>query len=417
MGEEWRTGKTKVKLAAIDRSWVEHRPEWNKANAFIKLEAGNKIPTKARLIQGNKNERTAYEFPEEYAAVSNALKHVGDEEFMDNGVTYKFIYAGGLDHNAMSDQLSLAWGEAGLWKILDECDGSNWDATMQEPTLTAEYNVYNMLKMRAAVAFRSRCGGVDGRILVKIDRITKYALKYHTAWKRLSGDWNTSVGNTLVSMIVRFVVLSELPPSMRPTKVWALFMGDDYLAIYSFDKAVDFKQLKLLLDQGEQGMGITPERGLFKDPIHTTFISMGVWPRRGGGYQFLPQPGRQLGKLFWTLKNVHPNNTKAHCRGIAEAFWPVYWGFPMMMRFLQRHFYLGVQAIAYESYFSDKFTKRIRDVDFAAGFVARYNLPFTATEFEWPKDGGGMVLLRHPLVDEMIRVESLAPADRPACIS
>ncbi len=406
---EWRIGKKRAKLHLIDESKKYDWTTYDKAKSFVKREVCCKIPTKARLIQGNWNEITAYEYPEEYVAVSKALQSLNHDTFDHGGINYQFVYAGGMSHDDLSDCFTTWWNEPGR-KIIDERDGKNWDSTMQESLLVSEARIYEFLKMKAAAAFYKRSQGVYGKIHCKIG-LFKQVIKYFTSWKRLSGDWNTSVGNTIISMIIAFVVLSQLPDHLKPRKVRALFMGDDYLAIYYFDQAVDTLALQLAMNVGESRMGITPERALFTDPLAVTFISLGVWPRFDGGLQFVPQPGKQLRKLFWSAKKLHPNEVPDYQSGIALAFWPVYWGFPLMMQFLKAHYTKPQPKYQYDAYFADKLTKKVRPVNWQAGIVYKYRIPFSATHLELPRVNG-MVICSAQVADEMLRVETLDPCQR-----
>lgn len=408
---EWRVGKTMVKLNAIDQSKIFDEPKWQDCLAFVKFEVGCKIPTKARLIQGNVNEATAYQFPDVYAAITGALKHIGDEWVVCDGVRYRFHYAGGMNHNELSDSFSAAVAAAGSQYILDERDGKNWDSTMQLETLTAEALVYDMLKLPVVAPFLTRSKECWGRV-----RCQGYApVKYVTSWKRLSGDWNTSVGNTLISMIICATTVRALPDHLRPAAVEAYFMGDDYLGVYTYDQVPSPRDLHEALDHFECRCGITPERGLFRDPLAVTFISLGVWPRRTGGYQFVPQPAKQMVKLFCSVSRLSQKQVAEYNNGICIGFWHTYKDFAMMQTFLKAHYSPGVRGKTLDWYhIAQALTKEDRNVDWRGGFCLRYSQPYTSTFFELPKMPYG--ILQHPIVDLMLGVESMDPVDRPQCL-
>lgn len=408
----WRVGKKQVKLAMIDKSRMFDKLQAGKARSFVKFEVGTRVPKKARLIQGNVNECTAYYRPAEYQALGTALKKLGHTTFRDGTTDFQFHYAGGLNHNELSD-LASEWLQMPNIYI-DERDGANWDSTMQRPTLTAELLVYEMLKCKSAMEFAIRSALVQGKIYTRSheNKFRRWVVKYETAWKRLSGDWNTSVGNTMISMMIAFVAITELPTHLKPKTVRALFMGDDYWAVYQFDELPDPRCLADAMNAKERTMGITPERGIFVDPFATTFISLGLWPRQGGGYQFVPQIGKQLRKLYWTTKRCTLKQAEEIANGISIAFWPVYRGHPLMMRFLKAH-YTGKKYVEWDHYFGDKLTKQDRNIDWVAGSIYRYNIPLVAYSF----DLDGIAIYHHPVVEETLRIESLDPQDRPACLS
>jgi len=392
------------KLANIDRSRTFDRVARQRAKSFVKFEVGFKMPTKARLIQGNENEVTAYEFPEEYAAIGKALKEVLEFEY--GGISFEFQYASGLSHNDLSDLISSWISRSGPNTIYDERDGVNWDSTMQEETLKCEGELYEALGMEAAAAFFERLRGARG--IVHYPKQGWYSfIAYITAFKRLSGDWDTSIGNSLISMLITLIAITELPPHLKPARVSALFMGDDYLGVYSYEGAVDIEGLTAALNANEETCGITPERGLFTDPLQVSFISLGLWPRRCGGYQFVPHPARQLHKLFATITEIPQRHMVAYATALSEAFWPVYWGWPMMMRFLKMH-WVKTRPYQLEPWYRNTLTLAPRDVDWVRGFICKYNLPFVATHFEF--DTG--LFQRHPLVDHMLRFEAADPSVR-----
>lgn len=406
---EWRVGKTQVKLAQIDRSTIFDGLQQNKAKAFTKFEISTKVPTKARIIQGNMNERTAYEHPWEYQALAQTLKEI--PQFEIDGVTFDLHYAGGLNHDELSDLLT-EWCRGTNW-YLDERDGKNWDSTMQKATLLAEYDLYAFLGMKSAKRFFERCSGVKGYM-----RFKDAFIKYYTAWKRLSGDWNTSVGNTIISMMILVTAILMLPKSLRPKVVHGLFMGDDYLGAYHFDHKPDPTALCAALNEYESLCGITPERGIFEDPYSVTFISLGVWPRLDGGLQFVPQPAKQMRKLFWSVKRLDDVLLADYEAQIAEAFWPVYHGWEMMMAFLKLHYHPRRRKHQFElGYMHWMLTPRPRGVNWQMGFVWKYSIPYTACNFPIERNLGECIIYHHPVVERMLEIESQDPCDRRWCLA
>lgn len=408
---EWRIGKPLGKLMNIDRSRLFDRVAPNKAKSFAKREVNVAVPSKARLIQGNHNELTAYEHPEEYAVMTAVLKAVRDKEFVWCGVSCKFVYAGGLDHQALSEILTEE-SRAFPTVVYDERDGKNWDATMNESLLRSEAFVYEMLGLAAATRFLQRSAKVVGTCVTKVPGRT-VRIKYKTAWKRLSGDWNTSVGNTIISMIIVFTVIQGLPEHLRPKRWCGLFMGDDYLGIMGYGGRPCLVTLAKALNDLESSCGITPIRGLFLDPLQISFISLGVWPRFDGGYQFVPKPGKQLAKLFWAKDDKYRNYVRDYASAIAQSFWHTYHGFPLMMSFLKLHFVRKPRQIALDPYIVDPLVAVGAEVDWRTGFVWKYRIPFDALSFQVPEFG----VWHHPAVKMMIDLESLDPQDRRGCLA
>lgn len=405
---DWLGGRPLAKVKVILESKLYDNLRPRDIHAFVKKEVGVKIPTKARLIQGHANESTAYEHPGEYKAVAKAVKDLGDHEFTIDGVAFRLVYAAGLNHDELSDMFTDVVTPNSYY---DERDGKNWDSTMNEQLLRAEISVYEMLNMFAAKGALLRSMKARGSIFFK-----HYAkIVYETCWKRLSGDWNTSIGNSIISMIICVTVILSLPSHLRPESVVAFFMGDDYLARYRYKGELPCpKELTKALNDLEGRCGITPERGIFNNPLDVTFISLMVWPRHNGGYQFVPKPAKQLAKLFSTHRHVPQRQIQPVLNGITISMGYTYTGFRFMMLFLKSQFspHSKVKFEAWMRKHLDSTTKEHRDVAWEAGFYHHYGLPIQAL----PPMRHDVGLYSHPVVDHMLTIESLDPMDRLACL-
>jgi hypothetical protein len=411
----WRVGKTRAKLAMIDKSKLFDKLKLTQARASIKHEVVSKTPKKARVIQAHKNEATAYHLPHEYLALNCALKACATHQFECCGVELQLVYAGGYNHDELSD-ITSTWLQLPGSMLIDECDGKNWDATMQAPLLAAEAAVYAAVGARAHLDVTTRNTCVDGKLWCRDFGIKqRFKIKYVTSQKRLSGDFNTSLGNSMISMIVAYNVLTSLPPQLKPKTAKMLFMGDDYVGFYFWaGRAPCPIELKRALNDGWSSFGISPERGLFDDPFHISFISLTLWPRRNGGVQWVPMIGKQCLKLFWTAKRCSPKFATAIANGIAQGFWFVYYGHPLMMRMLKRHYNPQKPSIKWDHYFSDMLTQTNREIDWRWGNCIKYGVPLSAANFELPSVNA---VLKHPFVDHMLQLDLLDPADRKACLA
>ncbi len=400
-------GKSLVKRAAINHSQAFDTCHCDRCTAFVKVEVNSGAARKARLIQANVNEATAYENPREYYACLKALADFATYEYTQEGVVFQLVYAGGMDHDQLSDLASEWLAQPDI--AIDERDGKNWDASMQRPMMQAILDIYKALHMQSHRSASARYPRVRGAAYPK-DGFSRIVMKYVSCWKRLSGDWDTTFGNTAISMMCCVFSVTNLPPHLRPTRVQAFFMGDDYWAVYKFRCVPDLKLLHQALDHYDGVFGITPERALFLDPCATSFISLSLWPRRCGGYQFVPKPAKQLRKLFWSHKVQSPRYVLAVRNGICINFYPVYQGFEMMQRFLKVHYTPSVAARKFDHFYAGMFSGSGRDVDWPQGFSRKYTVPFEATRFEFPTDLG---VYHNPVVEVMLREESLDPIDRP----
>lgn len=416
MQDEWFVGKGTAKVRAILDSKKFDKLEYNCCKSFIKLEVVVKVPTKARLIQGHMNEATAYHYPTEYSAISKALQDLSKEDFYVDGIRFRFIYAGGMNHDELSDAFTAAV-EVGV--IFDERDGKNWDATMNEILLSMEADIYDRLNMLAAKFHRLRSSGCIGLITFRNGLRFVAAIRYFIAWKRLSGDWNTSVGNSIISMLIAFNNILDLPKELRPQSVVAFFMGDDYLGLYKYNEVPCLKRLLAALNDLDRSAGITPERGLFTEPTAVTFISLMVWPRRNGGFQFVPKPAKQLSKAFCTHRQIPAKLRQPYRNVVALGLLPSYLGFRFMVDFLRNHYsplvseYDYSQAMEFKDYRLKLMTTKYRNVDWVRGFWLHYNLPIEALPVTGPSATG---VYYHPIVQHMLSVELADPMDRPSCM-
>jgi hypothetical protein len=261
---QWRAKKSQARLRQIDKS-IAFDPTYDeRAKSFIKSEVHCKVPKKARGIQGNVTDSTAYQHPEEYAALS---KTMGDPIVFElNGVAFEFQYTAGLNHDDLSDSVNNAIMASPV-HCFHERDGRNWDSNVNFDLLMLKLAVYRMLRMDAVAQVERRMRGVKGTVRVSDDTLrAAKVIKYFIFGKVLSGDWDTSVGNSIISMLVAAYAISNLPIGLRPKRAWGWFMGDDYLGLYDYDVMPDCKALRVALDGLEAETGIDPISGIFLEP-------------------------------------------------------------------------------------------------------------------------------------------------------
>ncbi len=378
----WKARRTQIKLAAIEESHLYDELKLDQAKSFIKREVNARPPSKARLIQGHVNERTAYNHPDWYRAIAKVLTHITLE---DDGVEYDFTYAGGMNHDQIADWFEQASSQPGA-KCYDERDGKNWDSTMQEGHLRYEAQIYALFDEDVAREFLKRSAGVRGKI-----RCLDALVVYYTAWKRLSGDWNTSIGNTIISMIIVLTAVGALPKHLRPRRVRGIFMGDDYVGVYYYDQLPCLDTLTEAMNHNEALCGITPVRGITTDVYLVEFISLTLWPTKSGGVAAVPKVSNVLSKLFASVKPLS-KHIRSDVLATITALEPSFHGFELMQRFFAHHRRAWEHVPAKmaskgrcSTFFNDyDFSPtRRRDVNWIYGFIHKYNIPITCFDFDF----------------------------------
>lgn len=406
---KWKARKTTAKLASIEQSHVFDKLTLQRAKSFVKREVSVKVPTKARLIQGNFNEVTAYYKPDVYKAISHLFQ---DFAFKECGVDFVLRYTSGctnLDISRMYSEEVARNGE----KLYDERDGKNWDSTMQQEHMVLESQVYSVFDAEVGTNHLRRSTSCKGTIST-----SDYVIKYRTAWKRLSGDWNTSVGNSVVSMAICITAILSLPDDLRPKRVFAMFHGDDYLGVYHYDKAPPASVLNAAMADAEAKCGITPVRNVFTDPLKVEYISLSAWPAYDGSIVFIPKISNMLVRLFHST-NEPCWHTGHDVRATITALRPSFNGLRFVERFFSWHAacwpknkrqYAGPNFLR-DQHALDKLPTTLPSVNWAYGFAHKFRVPITALDFELPKKRRAY-FLRHPVVDLIFDCEHADPDQR-----
>lgn len=415
----WAIGKGLSKLAMIAHSEAWEKVDHSQTKAHIKREGVTKAKsTKTRGIQASDNECTAYEHPIEYAAVGHALKGLGSQKYNIPGTKteVRFHYAGGMNHSMIAELLDELQDTLGCAQILwDEADMANCDASMNQTLNENELAVYEYLALRAAQGVAVTHQPIRGVMSTPRNTIDVRRIRYVTMGKRLSGKWNTTAGNVITLIEVRYWTLKHLPPHLQPDYAVCVHLGDDYIGRYLYKTPVDPNELAKALNDLDRMSGVQPERGLFPSVFDVSFISLGVWPTHDGKLAMVPHIGRQCKKLFWTANANGRTNRDAIGSSIAEAFWPTYYGCEMMMRLLKYHNTTD-KRVAEVWYHQAMLTNKQLNVDWAWGFNYKYGIGLDQLPKDLPTERGSAYVLHHPVVSHLLAVESVDTWDRPRCV-
>lgn len=422
--EYWRKGKGLAKLKKVDLSLAEETLEYEEVTMMIKNEyyprsfGTNSNLKKARAIQFTKNERSAYEFADEMHAYSKALADISEEPFEMGGIQFLVVYTANMNHKQIGQFATESEAIAASYvaTIRDERDGKNWDANQQVPHRKANVRVYSALDT-ALGAYMKRGINVKGRFSGKDESYVLYSVNGTVK----SGHPDTSCGNATNNRDISVQAILSLPTHLRPCRVRALVMGDDYLAWLYFDHRVDWKELTDALNAAERKLGIHPERGLFEDIRLASFISLGFYIDTTGCVVALPKVGRMFAKLFWTVTNLSGRDPRRLASTIAHAFYPTYYTWPPMRKFLQYHMQTAPLGNAEDllgwNYSTLELSTLENPIDWDANHVFRYGVWALDVDFGSSLEGEQFAgFLQHESFNRLYEVDMADPADREGCV-
>ncbi len=412
---KWRTGKGIAKLNKIDQSVAEEANRLDKVKMMVKkevytqlLDGSSKILQKARGIQFTVNERTNYEYVEEAHAFSHALASLTEAAQTIDGIEFLVRYASQMNHDeigafaTVSEKLRLKYADS----CIDERDGKCWDANVQEAHKEALYQVYDALDPKFAAYARK------GLTVSGTYRKGSTTIKYTVTGTVKSGHFDTSSGNGFLNREISIQAILQLTRH-RPKLVRGLVFGDDYLAWLYFDSTIDDDELEQDLSSAERSLGIDPERGILRNLLHASFISLGFYRTVDMTIVAMPKIGRLLCRLFWTTKHLNGRDPKRLAAGIAEAFWPLYRTYPPMRAFLQHHMQVAPHKDYVGPYYEwvEKGMKKLPSpVNWDLNHLEKYGPTALMLEpLDYPSDAG---LANHPIVNLMYRMDASDPCDR-----
>lgn len=374
-----------------------------------------KLIKKARGIQFTVNERSGYEMANEYHAFSAALAEVSQLPFEYGGIEFTIVYTAKMNHETISDFAteSESLRREYVDSVIDERDGVNWDSNIQVPHREAACDVYEQLEPKLAKHARS---GIEVRGTFRSK--DGVFLRYKINGTVKSGHPDTSSGNGLVNREVSAQSLAGLPVDLRPTKVRALVMGDDYIAWLYYTFRVDRKKLMAALNLSESLFGILPERGLFDDLRHASFISLTFYKTIRGTFVALPKVGRLMSGLFWTVTPLEGRDPMRFASGIAHSFYPLYSTLPFMREFLKAHMTVPPLDVCDDHYYSWSEVRQTRlpaPINWTEEHLIKYGPTAALYALKMPTGSAGLAY--DPVVESMYRTDIADPIDRLGCVS
>lgn len=320
---KWPTGK----VVAILRDLVNAKYAPNRVTSHVKFELYSKMPTKARLIQAYSNfVAQAYAGPECTALQKAYAKVLYMKVSGKHDISVTF--ASGMNPQSLGHWMQDVYCRRGkVWFY--ERDGKSWDATMQRLHHRLKMHAYSFaepifkeviesgFKVIGDVSFRG--GGPHSFMRYELTGTTK------------SGHNDTTLGNSIVNAGIAYEAMVACGLSGD-----IIVAGDDLLIAITSDFDVE------RLAESERSFGIMPEYRKFSSYKSTSFIS-GFWMRKDyeGGFMFLPKPGRQIAKLFWSVNHPSPNKVDDYLHSIVTGLKPTIGELPVMGAFLASHDRVG----------------------------------------------------------------------------
>jgi len=175
--------------------------------------------------------------------------------------------------------------------VFIECDHSRFDAHVNVELLSLEHSVY-------LSAYR----GADKRRLRRILKMqrrnkgrTRGGIKYSVIGKRMSGDMNTALGNT----IINYAILWSLVEDSRVVANLHLD-GDDSVIIV---ERTDLPKITVLIDQHTLSWGMTTKWHVSEGSFE---FCKAMWTMTSIGPQFIREPKLDLDMVSISVRSVTP---------------------------------------------------------------------------------------------------------------
>lgn len=364
--------------------------------SFVKFELYTKIMTKARLIQANKNYVAQAVAGPECVALQKAYTKVLQRCAKKRDICVTF--ASGMNSLELGRWMERVLRDRPFCRFYER-DGKSWDATMQW--------IHHRLKM---YAYRFATGTfqhiVDKgyKVLGHVDmgrgRDFVSYMKYELTGTTKSGHNDTTLGNSIINAGIAYEVMHSMGLTGD-----IIVAGDDLLVAVDGDFDADE------FAERERAFGIIPEFRKFSSYKSVSFIS-GLWVPRdsSGALVFIPKPGRQFAKLFWSVKRLRPVEVDNYVHSIAECLTPVCGGLPVLGAFIAAHdrkgvivplegkyyLYRGVPPIEYDTgvildYFCDRYDTNAAEI--------------AELEAEFKLYSGRTGILVHPLFQRMTEID------------
>jgi len=390
---EWYKKWPEARREQIIKSRAIDPVLYGKIKAFVKFEVGYKRPSKARLIQGYRYLACQCESGPITAAMQKAYCEVFKNYTMANGCSVTL--ASGMTHQELGDWMTRVM-KCGATHFYER-DGKNWDRTMGK--------LHHELEMEFAQVIEGQgelCNILKQTVHRKGFSVTKDGVvRYKSTYTTASGFNNTTIRNTLINAAI---ALETLKYNDKIGHVIA--MGDDLIVAVESDFDINS-----FVDLEFNEFGINPEARKFSHPCDLTFISACWYPHKSG-YSFGPLIGKQLAKLFWTVKAPPKKKTDDWYYSICTGMLTTFRDCPVMQPFLQSHYREG-QWMPTGKWTRDNSPLLLTQAEFSRYFLLKYGLTAHAVRKIESMFDGKPSFLSSPYIDQIFEAECSDLYERP----
>jgi hypothetical protein len=285
------------------------QPKDNRVAMFVKFEKWplNKIGEKApRAIQ--------FRNPRYTASIASFLMPVEKCVFR---LIQEPIFAKGLNTFERGERLGRMdrWVDT-VWLNIDH---SKFDAHMTTPWLRAEHAVYNAL-----------CRDPDLARLLRVQLSNRCRSKYGTVYtcegRKMSGEYNTSLGDSLVNFMILHAFLDGIDAEV-------LLDGDDSVV------ALSGKDMGKLDFRFFERAGMDTKVEVVNDITEVRFCQCGV-VKVAGRYRAVRDPIRVLSRGVYSVRRYSGRGWLKYLTAWGEAELAVFGGIPVLQEYalyLRRH--------------------------------------------------------------------------------
>jgi hypothetical protein len=294
--------------------------------AFIKKEFHFKKSFVPRFISGCKPQCNI-QLGKYIYSVAQCLKSLWNNEpkavnctllpdfYLSDSLCSNLILAMGLNRDQLGDIINQRVKKYNNLYCMST-DYSRYDAHVSLPLLALEHNVYckliNNPNLKKLLDQQLHTIGSIG------SRKSKYNFKYAGYGKRGSGFQNTSIGNSVLNILMQLYVLNkqfDVIKALKEDKLTIMFMGDDTLMLID---GILINKMKYDEDMAKLGMNVKSDQTTLTDAkflsgyfIPCKRVVKGV---KTDTYVHVPLMGKSLQKSGWTIQRYLSDDAKKSWR-------------------------------------------------------------------------------------------------------